>query len=147
MNPIVIGGIIGGVIGLVTVVMVFFMKEQRYNKLLRTVQQPVDYSGLYHYASFKRFRKSAKFFDSYGILYLSGHMLYYKKKAGETPLTFDMKECSIQMEPDWRLLKWFSVTTPAGEKYYFDSHRLGVFKNNSNETVKGYEAIKARTIA
>jgi hypothetical protein len=147
MSIIVVGGIIGGVIGLLTVVIMFFLKEQRYNKLLKSVKEPVDYSGLYHYASFKRFQKGTKFFDSYGILYLSGHMLYYKTNEGVAPMTFDLKECSVQMEPDWRWLKWFSVTTPAGEKFYFDSHKMGAFKNNSDETLKGYQAIKSRSAA
>lgn len=147
MNVIIVGGIIGGVIGLLTVVIMFFLKEQRYNKLLKSVKEPVDYSALYHYASFKRFKKGTKFFDSYGILYLSGHMLYYKTNEGVPPLAFDLKECSVQMEPDWRWLKWFSITTPAGEKYYFDSHKMGAFKNNSDETLKGYQVIKSRSAA
>lgn len=145
MNPVLLGAIVGGIIGLVTVIITFYRKDQRYKKLLKSVQPPIDYSGLYHYASFKRFRKSAKFFDSYGILYLSGHMLYYKTNEGVPPMVFDLRECSVQMEPEWRWLKWFSVTTPAGEKFYFDSQKMGVFKNNSDETLKGYQAIKAKT--
>lgn len=145
MSTIVIGGIVGGIIGLLTVVIIFFMKEQRYNKLLRSVHGPLDYSGLYHYASFKRYKKGTKFYDSYGLLYVSGPMLYYKTKEGVPPLEFNLHESTVQMEPDWRWLKWFSVTTPAGEKHYFDSHKMGVFKNNSDETLRGYEVIKSKT--
>ena len=137
--------LVGAIIGLLTVVVMFFLKEQRYNKLLREIKEPIEYSGLYHYASFKRFRNATKFYDSYGLLYVSGHMLYYKTKEGAPPMTFNLQECSVQMEPDWRWLKWFSVTTPAGEKHYFDSHKMGMFKNNSDETLKGYEVIKSKT--
>ena len=147
MSTILVGGIIGAVIGLIVVVIMFFLKDQRYNKLLSTIKEPIEYSALYHYASFKRFKNATKFYDSYGILYVAGNMLYYKSKEKEAPLSFNLKECSVQMEPDWRWLKWFSVTTPAGEKYYFDSHKMGAFKNNSEETLKGFEVIKSKTVS
>jgi hypothetical protein len=144
MSAFVTGAIIGGIGGLIGVVIVFTTKEQRYKKLLKTITGPIDYSGLYHYASFKRFRNSVKFFDSYGILYLIGKTVYYKTKPDETPLSFDLGVCSVQQEPDWRFLKWFSITTPAGEKFYFDSNKMGILKNNSDETLKGLAAIKAK---
>lgn len=141
---ILTGAIIGGIAGLLAVVFTFFAKEQRFNKVLRSIKEPVEYAALYHYASYKRYKKSAKFFDSYGVLYLLGNTLYYKPKEDSTPVTFNLSECSIQMEPDWRWLKWFSITTPAGEKHYFDSHKMGVFKNNSDETVRGFNAISEK---
>ena len=144
MSAIVTGAIIGGIGGLIGVVIVFTAKEQRYKKLLKSISEPVEYSALYHYASFKRFRNSVKFFDSYGILYLIGKTVYYKTKVEETPLSFDLSVCSVQQEPDWRFLKWFSITTPAGEKFYFDSQKMGLLKNNSDETLKGLAAIKAK---
>ena len=51
---IIEGAIIGGVIGLVVVVVTFSAKEAKYKKLLKTITEPIEYSGLYHYASFKR---------------------------------------------------------------------------------------------
>lgn len=144
MSPILIGAIIGGIIGLVVAVLSFNAKEQKYLKLMKTVTGPVDYSGVYHYASFKRYKNSFKFFDSYGALYMSGKMVYYKTSATEEPLAFNLDECSVEAEPDWRMLKWFSITTPAGEKFYFNSNKMGGFKNNSEETVRGLAALKSR---
>ena len=144
---ILTGAIIGAIVGLLMVVITFQVKESRYRKILKTITGPLDYYGLYHYASFKRYKSGFKFFDSYGVLYLVGHMLYYKTEETNPSLAFDLRECTVQEEPEWRWLKWFSVTTPAGEKHYFDSHKMGAFKHNSDETLKGLAAIKARTTA
>ena len=138
------GAIIGGIIGLIAVVVMFFVKEQRFNKVLRSIQEPIDYAALYHYASYKRYKTSFKFFDSYGVLYLSGNTAYYKISETGKPIAFNLKECTVQQEPDWRMLKWFSITTPAGEKFYFNSQKMGLFKNNSEETLKGMAALKAK---
>lgn len=144
MSAVVTGAIIGGVIGLVVVVIMFFAKEQRFNNVMKSITGPVDYAALYHYASFKRYKNSLKFFDSYGVLYLAGKTVYYKVSPAATPVSFDLSVCTVQQEPDWRMLKWFSITTPAGEKFYFDSHKMGLFKNNSEETLKGLAAFKAK---
>ena len=138
------GAAIGAGIGLVVVVVTYSAKNQKYAKILKTINVPIDYSGLYHYASFKRYKNSMKFFDSFGVLYLSGKTVYYKSNEKETPIAFDLAVCSVQQEPDWRKLKWFSITTPAGEKYYFDSHKMGFLKNDSTETLKGLATIKAK---
>jgi len=140
----IMGAIIGGIIGLLVVVFTFFSKEQRFNKVLSSITGPMEYTALYHYASAKRYKHSFKFFDSYGVLYLVGMNLYYKTSPTGTPVSFDLTACTVQAEEDWRWLKWFSVTTADGEKYYFDSHKMGVFKNNSDETLKGLAAIKAK---
>ena len=140
------GAIIGAIVGLLVVVFTFFTKENRFNKVLRSIKEPnMEYAALYHYASMKRFNNSFKFFDSYGVLYIVGDTLYYKTAESATPMTFNLRECSIQMEKEWRWLKWFSIITPAGEKYYFNSHKMGAFKNNSDETLKGFEVIKRKT--
>lgn len=138
------GASIGGIIGLLVVVFTFFAKEQRFNKVLRSIKEPMEYAALYHYASVARYKKSFKFFDSYGVLYISGHHAYYKTSESGEPISFNLKECTVQAEADWRMLKWFSITTPAGEKFYFDSHKMGAFKNNSDETLKGLAALKAK---
>ena len=142
-----IGAIIGGIIGLLVVVFTFFAKEQRFNKVLRSIPAPMEYAALYHYASFKRYKNSFKFFDSYGVLYLTGKTVFYKTSETGSPISFNLEECSVQAEPDWRMLKWFSIQTPAGEKFYFNSHKMGVFKSNSEETLKGLAALQAKTIA
>ena len=139
-----IGAIIGGIIGLLVVVITFFSKEQRFNKVLRGITVPMEYAALYHYASFKRYKNSFKFFDSYGVLYVTGKMAYYKTSETGSPLSFNLEECSVQAEPDWRMLKWFSIQTPAGEKFYFNSHKMGALKSNSEETLKGLAALKAK---
>lgn len=144
MSPILTGAIIGGVIGLIAVVFIFFAKEQKFNKILRTLKEPLDYAALYHYASSKRYKASFKFFDSYGAFYISGKTAYYKDNVNGNPMIFNLSECTVQPEADWRMLKWFSITTPAGEKFYFDSHKMGAFKNNSDETLKGLAALKAK---
>ena len=139
------GAIIGAIIGLLIVVFTFFAKEQRFNKVLKSITEPaMEYAALYHYASFKRYKNSYKFFDSYGVLYLIGKTVYYKTSEREPPITFNLEECTVQQEPDWRWLKWFSITTPAGEKYYFNSNKMGALKNSSDETLKGFAAIKAK---
>ena len=138
------GAIIGAIIGLLVVVFTFFAKEQRFNKVLKSITEPMEYAALYHYASSKRYKNSFKFFDSYGVLYIVGKTVYYKTSPNETPVTFDLNECTVQPEAEWRWLKWFSITTPSGEKYYFNSQKMGAFKNNSEETLKGLAAIKAK---
>lgn len=138
------GAIIGGVIGVVVVIITYSAKDSKYKKLLKTITEPVEYSALYHYASFKRYKNSFKFFDSYGILYVIGKTVYYKASETAAPESFNLNECSVQEEADWRMLKWFSITTPAGEKFYFNSNKMGGFKNNSDETLKGLAFIKAK---
>ena len=148
MSPFATGAIIGAIGGLIGVIVVFAAKEQRYKKIMKSIGGTgVEYSALYHYASFKRFKNSVKFFDSFGVLYLIGKTVYYKTKVDEAPISFDLNVCSVQREPDWRWLKWFSITTPAGEKFYFDSHKMGVLKNNSDETLKGLAAIQKKMTA
>lgn len=144
MSPMITGAIIGGIAGVIVVVFTFFAKEQRFNKVLRSIKEPLEYAALYHYASFKRYKNSFKFFDSYGVLYLVGKMVYYKVSETAAPISFNLDECTVQQEPDWRMLKWFSITTPAGEKYYFSSQKMGMLKNNSEETLKGLAALKAK---
>lgn len=139
-----IGAIIGGIIGLLVVIFNFFFKEQRFNKVLSSIKEPVEYAALYHYASSKRYRNSFKFFDSYGVLYLSGKHVHYKTNDVVAPVSFNLDECTVQAEPDWRMLKWFSIQNPAGEKFYFNSHKMGVFKGNSEETLKGLAALQAK---
>lgn len=145
---ILTGAIIGGIVGLIAVVFIYFGKEQRFNKVLRSIKDPVEYAALYHYSSATRFRGSLKFFDSYGVLYVVGKMAYYKSKENAAPeLSFNLAECTIQQEPDWRMLKWFSITTADGQKYYFDSHKMGAFKNNSDETLKGLAFLQGKKSA
>lgn len=142
---ILTGAIIGAIIGLLVVVFNFFAKEQRFNKVLRSIKDPAEYAALFHYASFKRYKNSFKFFDSYGVLYMAGKMVYYKTSESALPVfSFNLDECTVQQEADWRMLKWFSISTPAGEKYYFNSHKMGAFKNNSDETLKGLAALQAK---
>jgi hypothetical protein len=139
------GAIIGGIIGILVAFLINFSKEQRFNKVLKSIREPaMEYAALYHYASPKRYKNSFKYFDSYGVLYLVGKTVYYKTSETAPPVTFNMNECSIQQEDTWRWVKWFSITTPAGEKYYFDSNKLGAFVNNSDETLKGLAVIKAK---
>ena len=120
------------------------MKEQKFKKIMKTITEPVEYSALYHYASFKRYKNSFKFFDSNGVLYVRDKTVFYKSSETEAPISFNLNECSVQAEADWKMLKWFSITTPAGEKYYFNSHKMGGIKNNSDETLKGLAALQAR---
>ena len=139
------GAIIGGIVGLLVVVFSFFIKEQRFNKVLKSITDPgVQYVALFHYASAKRYQKSFKFFDSYGVVYLVGNTVYYKTSVTGTPVAFNLAECTLQGEPDWRLLKWFSITPPSGEKYNFNSNKMGAFKNNSDETLKALELFKSK---
>jgi len=136
--------ILGGVIGLVVYFVTFSLKNQKFKNLIKTITEPVDYSALYHYASFKRYRNSFKFFDSYGVLYVVGKTVYYKTSETQPAVSFNLDECSVQMEADWRMLKWFSITTPPGEKFYFNSQKMGAFKNNSDETLKGLAVLQAK---
>ena len=137
------GAIIGGVVGLATVFLIYWQKGNRFKKLVKTVPN-ADYAALYHYASYNKFKKGAKYFDSFGLLYIIGNMLYYKASEKGTPLTLDLTQCTAQQEDNWRMLKWFSVTTPVGEKHYFNSHKMGAFVNNSDETLKGLAEIQAK---
>ena len=139
------GAIIGAVVGVATMIVSTSAKNQRFSKLMKSITDPaVEYAALYHYASFKRYKKSFKFFDSYGVLYMIGKMAHYKTRENEMPVSFNLAECTVQAEPDWRMLKWFSINTPAGEKFYFNAHKIGAFKNNSDETLKGLAALKSK---
>ena len=140
----------GAIIGLIVGLIVLFMNNQAKQKKFNTIRQGlpasgVDYAALYHYASPDRFRKSIKFFDSYGVLYLIGDTAYYKTSENAEPVKFNLKECTVQPEEIWRGMKWFSITTPSGEKYYFNSHKTGAFVNNSDETIKGLAAFHAKS--
>ena len=142
------GAIIGGVTALIVIIIIYTVKEQKFKKLRKTITEPgVEYAALYHYASYTRYKKTLKFFDSYGILYLIGKTLYYKSSEAVMPISFNLAECTVQQEPDWRKLKWFSVTTVVGEKYYFNSNKMGLIVSNSDETLKGLAIIKAKTVS
>lgn len=139
------GAILGAIGALIGLLFVMAARKQKFNKLMASVGVPgVEYSALFYYASPKRFQKSMKVYDSYGILYLVGDIVYYKTTATGNPIAFNLKECALQMEPNWRNLKWFSITTPAGEKYYFDSFKPGAFVNNSEETVKAFNLFMSK---
>jgi hypothetical protein len=138
------GAIIGGLIGVFVVIFMFNAKEQRYKAVMKSISQPVEYSALYHYASFKRYKNSFKFYDSYGVLYLKDKTVYYQTNPGEAPLEFSLDECDVQAESEWRMLKWFSITRPSGEKFYFNSQKKGLLKNNSEETLKGLSVLQAK---
>ena len=69
------GAIIGGIVGLITILIIYFLKAQRFKKLLKTVPD-AEYAALYHYASYNRFKKGTKYFDSYGLLYIIGNTVY-----------------------------------------------------------------------
>lgn len=144
MSPIFIGVIIGGIAGVIIVIFMFSIKDMKFKKILKSIQEPVEYAALFHYASFKRYKNSMKFFDSFGVLYLIGKTVYYKTKTDETPMEFKLSECEVQTEADWRMLKWFSITRPSGEKFYFNSQKMGLFKNNSEETLKGLAVLQAK---
>jgi hypothetical protein len=137
------GAIIGAVVGLITVLFIYWQKGNRFKKLVKTVPN-ADYAALYHYASYNKYKKGAKYFDSYGLLYIIGNMLYYKASENDNPLTLDLAQCTAQQEDNWRMLKWFSITTPVGEKHYFNSHKMGAFTNNSDETLRGLAFIQKK---
>ena len=91
------GAIIGGIVGLLVVIFSFFIKEQRFNKVLKSITDPgIQYAALFHYASANRYQKSFKFFDSYGVLYLVGNTVYYKTSTTGTPVAFNLAECKLQ---------------------------------------------------
>jgi hypothetical protein len=141
---IIPGAIIGGIIGLIIVFINIAAKQRKYKKILKTVTEPIEYSALYYYASAARYNKSSKYFDSYGALYLVGKTAYYKTGENSSPVSFRLDECTVQPEADWKRLKWFSITTPAGEKYYFNSNVKSSSDTNSGETLKGLAALKAK---
>lgn len=138
-------GAIGAIIGLI---IVFLAKQQKTSNLEKSIAgQPVEYSGFFYYASPNRYQKGFKVYDSTGLLYLIGNTVYYKTSTTSNPIAFNLSECRIQQEPDWRRLKWFSITTPAGVKYYFDSFKMGAFTNDSNETLKALSLFQSRASA
>jgi hypothetical protein len=138
-------GAIGATIGIIIVII---MKKQKTTKLIKSVIDPgIEYSGFFYCASANRYQKSVKIYDSTGLLYLIGNTVYYKTGSATNPAAFNLSECKLQLEPDWRRLKWFSITTPEGEKYYFDSYKMGAFSNDSNETIKAFDLFKSKTSA
>lgn len=139
------GAIIGAIGGIIGLIIVFMLKNQKYKKLLSSINEPgIEYSGPFYFASSRRYQKSFKVYDSYGILYIIGKTIYYKASTTTAPWTFNLAECSVQEEADWRRLKWFSITAPNGEKYYFDSFKMGAFANDSTETLKALALIKSK---
>lgn len=144
---ILVGGIIGGLIGALVAFLNASAKSKRYKNIMKTITEPVEYSALYHYASFKRYKTSFKYYDSYGALYVVGKTAYYKAGENENPVVFNLTDCTVQPEPEWRWLQWFSITTPAGEKFYFNSSKLGTFKNNSDETLAGLTFLQSKMMS
>lgn len=143
-----IGGIIGGIIGVLILVFSYFLKEQRFNKILRSVTDPaIEYAAQFNYASSIRYKKSWKYYDSFGALYVIGKTAYYKEGETASPIVFNLSDCTVQAEENWRALKWFSISKPGGEKYFFNSNKMGAFKNNSDETLKALALIKSKTSA
>ena len=139
------GAIIGGIIGVLVLVFSYFLKEQRFNKIVRSISDPaIEYAAQFNYASPKRYKNSWKYYDSYGALYVIGKTAYYKSNETAAPDIFNLAECTVQAEADWRKLKWFSIAKPGGEKFYFNSNKMGAFVNNSDETLKGLSALQAR---
>jgi hypothetical protein len=71
MGPsLLIGAVIGAITGVVVMLLVYFLKQQRFNAVRKSITDPgVEYAALFHYASDKRFKKAFKFFDSYGALW------------------------------------------------------------------------------
>jgi hypothetical protein len=139
------GAIIGSVVGVITIFATHRTKKRQYERIRKSITEPnVEYIGMFHMASNKRYKKSIKFFDSFGALYLVDHMLYYKSAPDKPPISFDLKECSLQWEENWKMLKWFSVMTVVGEKFYFNSHKMGAFKSNSDETERAFDLLNAK---
>src|SRR5688572_29539832 len=98
-----IGAIIGGVVAAIILIITYFVKESKYIKLLKSIPPPApEYAAMFHYASSKRFRNSFKFFDSYGVLYLVNNTVYYKSNQTAPPMVFNLAECKVQQEPNWR---------------------------------------------
>lgn len=135
-------GAIGGVIG---IIIVLALRSQKATSLKKSIANlGAEYSGFFYYASPNRFQKALKVYDSTGLLYLIGNTLYYKTSVNTNPIVFNLAECTLQLEPDWRRLKWFSITNPMGVKYYFDSFRMGAFSNNSDETLRAFNILKSK---
>jgi hypothetical protein len=135
-------GAIGGIIGIVIVLIV---KNQRTSTLKKSIDNlGAEYSGFFYYASPKRFQNALKVYDSTGLLYLIGNTVYYKTSVNANPIAFNLAECKLQLEPDWRRLKWFSITNPLGVKYYFDSFKIGAFTNNSDETLRAFNIFNSK---
>ena len=136
-------GAIGAIIGIIIVII---MRNQKTTNLIKSVTDPgVEYSGFFYCASANRYQKSLKVYDSTGLLYLIGNAVYYKTSPAGYPVAFNLSECKIQMEPDWRRLKWFSITTPAGEKYYFDSYKMGAFSKKPKRKKKHSTFLNQKT--
>jgi len=139
------GALFGALGALIGIIIVITAKKQKFNSLMKSVTDPgVEYSGFFYYASPTRYQKAMKVYDSTGVLYLIGNTVYYKTGATSTPISFNLKECKLQQEADWRRLKWFSITTPNGEKYYFDSFKIGAFTNDSSETLTAFNRFKSK---
>jgi hypothetical protein len=143
-----VGAICGAIGAIIGIIFVLISKNQKYSKLLASIKDTgAQYSAPFYYASSSRYQKALKVYDSYGILYITDKTVFYKANATATPWAFNMGECRIQEEPDWRKLKWFSITTPNGEKYYFDSYKMGAFANDSNETLRALALIRSKMSA
>ena len=142
------GAIFGAIGAIIGIIIVLSMRKQKTDSLVKSIANSgAEYSGFFYYASPGRYQKSLKVYDSSGLLYLVGTTVYYKTSANATPIAFNLKECTLQMEPNWRNLKWFSITTPSGEKYYFDSYKMGAFVNDSNETIKAFNIFNSKTLS
>lgn len=136
------GAIIGGIIGLVMVFVMANMRATRFKSIMATVTQPVNFQMEAFMAKPERYKKSWKIYDSYGAFYVAGNKAYYQAGKDETPIEFDLSRYTVVREADWRKLKWFSVSSPVGEKYYFTSYKMGMFVNNSDEVLRALQFIE-----
>lgn len=142
------GAIIGAIVGMLVVVIFSMMRTNRYKAILQSAAgKPIEYSMEAFYANPTRYKKAWKIYDSYGALYISGPTAYYQGGKDQEPVAFRLADCTIAREPDWRNLKWLSITTHIGEKYYFTSYKMGFFVNNSNEVLNAINKLQQKKAA
>lgn len=140
-----IGAIIGAVASTIIMIIIIISRQQKFKNVLASIKEPgIEYSAPFFYASSGRYQKSWKVYDAFGVLYLIGNSVYFKSGTSSVPWVFNLAECRVQQEADWRRLKWFSITAANGEKYYFDSFKIGAFSNNSSETLRALSLIQSK---
>ena len=148
MPDFLIGAICGAVGAAIGLIIIVVSRQQKFNNIKKSITDTgVEYLAPFFYCSANRYQKTLKVFDSYGVLYLIGNTVYYKTNPTAAPWAFNLAECKLQQEQNWRRLKWFSFTTSTGDKYYFDSYKMQLFGNNSEETIKALNLFQSKQMS
>lgn len=128
----------GALIGLIIAIISIYLKKLRDKKALEQLTNnnlidTPEYAAYFHYANEKTYlSKGFKFFNSNGVLYITGKTIFYKPQKGNETLDFDIDTCKISLAAEKKNMKWVCIEKN-GTKHYFTSFSQSFFKLDKTE--------------